>query len=84
MSGPLLVAVPSKGRLQENADAFFARAGLKIARSRGSRDYRGRFDGVDGVEVLFLSASEITREIAAGAVHLGITGEDLAALCPQL
>ncbi len=77
MSGPLLVAVPSKGRLQENADAFFARAGLKIARSRGSRDYRGRFAGVDGVEVLFLSASEITREIAAGAVHLGITGEDL-------
>jgi ATP phosphoribosyltransferase len=28
MSGPLVLAVPAKGRLQENAEAFFARAGL--------------------------------------------------------
>jgi ATP phosphoribosyltransferase len=77
MSAPLLIAVPSKGRLQENADAFFARAGLTVTRSRGHRDYRGVIAGIDDVEVLFLSASEITRELAAGAVHLGITGEDL-------
>ena len=77
MSGPLLIAVPSKGRLQENADRFFARAGLNVVRSRGARDYRGTIAGIDGVEVLFLSASEITRELAAGSVHLGITGEDL-------
>jgi ATP phosphoribosyltransferase len=77
MSGPLLIAVPSKGRLQENADRFFARAGLTVARSRGARDYRGAIVGLDGIEVLFLSAGEITRELATGAVHLGITGEDL-------
>lgn len=77
MSGPLLIAVPSKGRLQENADRFFARAGLNVVRSRGARDYRGTIAGIEGVEVLFLSASEITRELAAGSVHLGITGEDL-------
>ena len=77
MSETLLIAVPSKGRLQENADRFFARAGLAVKRSRGARDYRGVIDGVPGVEVLFLSASEITREIGVGAVHLGITGEDL-------
>ena len=29
MSAPLVIAVPSKGRLQENAEAFFARAGLR-------------------------------------------------------
>jgi len=73
----LLIAVPSKGRLQENADRFFGRAGLSVKRSRGDRDYRGTIVGIDGVEVLFLSASEITREIGNGAVHLGITGEDL-------
>ena len=73
----LLIAVPSKGRLQENADAFFGRAGLSVVRSRGDRDYRGAISGIPGVEVLFLSASEITREIGAGNVHLGITGEDL-------
>jgi ATP phosphoribosyltransferase len=33
--------------------------------------------GVDGVEVLFLSASEIVTQLASGAAHLGITGEDL-------
>jgi ATP phosphoribosyltransferase len=27
---PLVLAVPSKGRLQENATAFFARAGLEF------------------------------------------------------
>ena len=28
MSAPLVIAVPAKGRLQEHAEAFFARAGL--------------------------------------------------------
>ena len=77
MSAPLLLAVPSKGRLQENAFAFFARAGLSLVQSRGARDYRGAIEGVNGVEVLFLSASEIARELAGGGVHFGITGEDL-------
>lgn len=75
--GPLIIAVPSKGRLQENANAFFARAGLKVERSGGARDYRGAFAGIPNVEVWFLSASEIARELAAGNVHLGVTGEDL-------
>ena len=41
MSGSFLIAVPSKGRLQENAEAFFARAGLDLIKPRGARDYRG-------------------------------------------
>jgi len=74
---PLLIALPSKGRLQENAFAFFARAGLALQQSRGARDYRGAIEGLKDVEVLFLSASEIARELASGGVHFGITGEDL-------
>lgn len=77
MSAPLVIAIPSKGRLEENTAAFFAAAGLKISRRGGSRNYRGRIAGVEGVEIAFLSASEITSELAAGAVHLGVTGEDL-------
>ena len=46
MSATLVVAVPAKGRLQANMEAFFAR-----------------------VEVVDL--------LAQGAVHLGVTGEDL-------
>jgi ATP phosphoribosyltransferase len=77
MVEPLLIAVPSKGRLQENAFSFFARAGLPLTQSRGARDYRGTIVGLSGVEILFLSASEIARELASGGAHFGITGEDL-------
>jgi ATP phosphoribosyltransferase len=78
MSGQkLIIASPSKGRLQENAAAFFARAGLELTQGRGARDYRGAIAGLDGVEVAFLSASEITSRLARGEAHLGVTGEDL-------
>src|SRR5271163_40167 len=73
----LVLAVPAKGRLQENAERFFGRAGLELVKPRGVRDYRGAIARLDGVEVAFLSASEITQQLAAGAVHFGITGEDL-------
>jgi ATP phosphoribosyltransferase len=79
MSGArkLIVAVPSKGRLQENAAAFFARAGLELTQGRGARDYRGAISGLADAEVAYLSASEITSRLARGEVHLGVTGEDL-------
>jgi len=77
MSGSLILAVPAKGRLQENAEAFFARAGLSLIKPRGARDYRGTIAGLEGVEIAYLSASEITSQLAAGVVHLGVTGEDL-------
>jgi ATP phosphoribosyltransferase len=77
MSAPLVLAVPAKGRLQENAEAFFARSGLVLVKPRGARDYRGAIVGLDGVEIAYLSAGEITNQLAAGTVHLGITGEDL-------
>jgi ATP phosphoribosyltransferase len=77
MSAPLLLAIPSKGRLQQNAEAFFARSGLELVKPRGVRDYRGAIAGFDGVEVAYLSAAEITSQLAQGAVHLGVTGEDL-------
>ena len=40
------------------------------------RSYRGRIAGIAGVEVAYLSAPEIAREIGAGAVHAGVTGRD--------
>jgi ATP phosphoribosyltransferase len=77
MTAPLILAVPAKGRLQENVEAFFGRAGLQLIKPRGARDYRGAIAGLDGIEVAYLSASEITTQLAQGAVHLGVTGEDL-------
>jgi ATP phosphoribosyltransferase len=77
MSAPFVIAVPAKGRLQENAESFFARAGLELVKPRGARDYRGAIADLAGVEVAYLSAAEIVDLLAQGAVHLGLTGEDL-------
>ena len=77
MGAPFVLAVPSKGRLQENAEAFFARAGLTLSKQGGARDYRGTIAGLDNVEIAYLSASEIASQLARGMVHFGVTGEDL-------
>jgi ATP phosphoribosyltransferase len=77
MTGKLIIAVPSKGRLQENTTAFFARAGLHLSQEGGSRDYRGVIRDLPGVEILFLSASEIVAKLESGDTHFGVTGEDL-------
>ncbi len=74
---PFVLAVPSKGRLQENAFAFFARAGLKLVQNGGNRDYRGRLSGFDGLEIAFLPVSDIVGQIADGQAHFGVAGEDL-------
>jgi ATP phosphoribosyltransferase len=73
----LVFAIPSKGRILEAAQGFLDRSGLKPVQGRGARDYRGTIPGLDHVEVAFLSASDIASELAAGSVHLGLTGLDL-------
>jgi ATP phosphoribosyltransferase len=73
----LKLGVPSKGRLQEETIAWFAARGITLARSGAGREYRGTVGGVDGVEMLLLSAGEIPGELGAGRVHLGVTGQDL-------
>jgi ATP phosphoribosyltransferase len=72
----LTLAIPSKGRLQEQANEFFADAGLPLKQSAGARGYRATMRGLD-VDVMLLSASEIAAALVAGDIHLGITGEDL-------
>lgn len=71
------LALPSKGRLKEKTIAVMAKAGLQVVLPEDDRNYRARIEGVDDVDILFLSASEIARELGYGAVDLGVTGEDL-------
>ncbi|MER9976053.1 ATP phosphoribosyltransferase [Mesorhizobium sp. M0085] len=73
----ITLAIPSKGRLKEQALEVLAKAGLAVSLPGDERKYRARIDGLDGVEIAFLSASEISGEIGQGSVDLGITGEDL-------
>ena len=71
------LGVPSKGRLMEKTFDWFGERGVTLGRSGSDREYAGRVDGIDGVELVLLSAGEIPRELAAGRIHLGVTGTDL-------
>ena len=73
----LIIAIPSKGRLKDDTLDAFARAGLPVL-PPADRSYQSRAEGRDDIEIQFLSASEIAGELARGAVHFGVTGEDLA------
>jgi ATP phosphoribosyltransferase len=73
----IIVAIPSKGRMKDDAVAAFAKAGLEIVNPENSRAYRSKVKGRAGIEIAMLSASEIARELAVGAIDLGVTGEDL-------
>ena len=73
----ITIGLPSKGRMKDDASAIFERAGMKILAVGNDRSYRGRVEGFDDVEIAFLSASEISREIGNGTVDFGVTGEDL-------
>jgi ATP phosphoribosyltransferase len=73
----LKLGIPSKGRLQDETIAWFAARGVTLARSGGGREYRGSVRGVEGIDLVLLSAAEIPRELAAGRLHLGVTGQDL-------
>lgn len=73
----IMLALPSKGRIQEEAIAVFEKAGLAIERPGGARSYLGEMAAMPDVIVRFLSASEIARELIRGTIDIGITGEDL-------
>lgn len=71
------LGVPSKGRLMEKTFEWFGERGITLGRSGSEREYAGRVDGIDGVELVMLSAAEIPRDLASGRIHLGVTGTDL-------
>ncbi|MGR3322269.1 MAG: ATP phosphoribosyltransferase [Pseudooceanicola sp.] len=71
------LGVPSKGRLMEKTFDWFGARGVTLGRAGSDREYAGKVEGVEGVELVLLSAGEIPRELAAGRIHLGVTGTDL-------
>lgn len=75
--GGLTLAIPSKGRLEEDARHAFARAGMPIERPGGSRSYQGTTSRQPDLAIRFMPAGEIARELLRGTVDLGVTGADL-------
>ncbi|SDZ94310.1 ATP phosphoribosyltransferase [Rubrimonas cliftonensis] len=73
----LTLGLPSKGRLQQDAVDRFAAAGVRVERSPEGREYAGHVSGLPDAGLALLSAGEIPRALAEGAIHVGVTGEDL-------
>ena len=71
------LGVPSKGRLMEKTFDWFAERNVRLTRTGSEREYAGAVEGLGNVSLVLLSASEVPRELAAGRLHLGVTGTDL-------
>ncbi|TDK43846.1 ATP phosphoribosyltransferase [Antarcticimicrobium luteum] len=71
------LGVPSKGRLMDKTFDWFEKRGIRLSRTGSDREYSGAVEGIGGVSLVLLSAGEIPRELAAGRIHMGVTGTDL-------
>lgn len=56
---------------------WFGQRGISMTRTGSDREYAAAVEGIEGVQMVLLSAGEIPRELAAGRIHLGVTGQDL-------
>ena len=73
----LKLGIPSKGRLMEKTFDWFAARGVTLRKSGSEREYAGAVDGIEGIELVLLSAGEVPRELDSGRIQLGVTGSDL-------
>ena len=71
------LGIPSKGRLMAQTFDWFSERGINLVRSESDREYAGHIEGIKNVQLIFLSASEIPRELSAGRLHFGVTGNDV-------
>ncbi len=74
---PMIFAIPSKGRLKEQVEAWLAECGFRVEMTGGARGYSAELSGLPGVSVRLLSAGDIAAGLDSGDLHLGVTGEDL-------
>ena len=56
---------------------WFSQRGINLVRSDSHREYAGHIKGIKNVQLVFLSASEIPRELSSGRLHFGVTGNDV-------
>ena len=71
------LGIPSKGRLMQETFEWFQTRGMGLLRSGSKREYSAQISGINSVELVLLSASEVPRELAAGRIQFGVTGTDL-------
>lgn len=72
------LALPSKGRLSDDALDLLKKAGLGVYKPN-PRQYRASIPSLPGVTVLFQRAGDIPVSLKEGTVDFGITGWDVVA-----
>ncbi len=73
----LSIAIPSKGRLKEKTEDWLAASGFRLRQAGGGRGYSAELSGLPSADILLLSAGEIAQGLISGALHAGVTGQDL-------
>ena len=73
----LSFAIPSKGRLKEQTEAFLADCGFGVRQIGGERAYQAELTGAGNVQLQLLSAREIAERLIDGSLQVGVTGQDL-------
>ena len=71
------LGIPSKGRLRQEVSAWFYKRGVEIITAKHNRSYSAHLLDFPEIQIIFLPATEIPKELASGRIHLGITGQDL-------
>ncbi|MDR0309279.1 MAG: ATP phosphoribosyltransferase [Candidatus Methanoplasma sp.] len=71
------MAIPNKGRLSERAVELLQKSGIDLGEEWGRKLYVTVKE--QDMEIMFIRAQDIPAFIAAGAIDIGITGEDLVA-----
>ena len=79
----LALALPSKGRLNESAESFFARAGLPINKPN-RRQYRATIPNLPSAEVVYQRARDILDKVGEGSVDIGVTGGRVARVAERI
>lgn len=69
------LALPSKGRMEEETLEFLRECGLEVKKP-DPRRYSASMPGMPFVSVVFQRARDIPRSLSSGDVDLGITGLD--------
>jgi len=72
------LALPSKGRLAEDALELMENSGLQVYKPN-PRQYMASIPSLPGLTVLFQRAGDIAVSVRDGAVDFGITGWDMVA-----
>ena len=74
-SQQIRIALPSKGRMEEETLDFLAAAGLHVSKTN-PRQYSASIPALPGALVLFQRTADIPKSVAAGDMDLGVAGYD--------